>query len=54
MTGQWNWGLLVLLLPVLIIALEGIDLQFLQHWWSIEVEQLILDSLCKSSVELTV
>jgi len=44
----------MLLFPITIVAFQCVDLELLQHWWSIEVEQLILNSLGEASIEISI
>ena len=40
--------------PVSVVALQCIDFELFQRWWAVEIEQLIFDSFCQSSIELSI
>jgi len=47
-------GILTLAFPVTSVALQGGDLELLEHLGSIQQQELILDAFSKSPIELTI
>src|SRR5882724_4241319 len=47
-------GLLALEFPVMSVASQSINLELLEHLGAIQPQELVLDALSKSSIELTI
>src|SRR5882724_10268932 len=47
-------GLLALVFPVMSVASQSVDLELLEHLGVIQRQELVLDALSKSSIELTI
>jgi len=47
-------GLLALAFPVTSVALQGGDLELLEHLGSVQRQELVFDALSKSPIELTI
>src|SRR5882724_10899092 len=47
-------GLLALAFPVMSVALQGGDLELLEHLGSVQRQELVFDALSKSLIELTI